>query len=154
MANCETTARVMREEEARLEEVYNRWDIKEIKTDLKFEFETKEICVETVFLLQAWRGGRESRQSCCNSRGGGSKVKSFLFWTFFLIFLILNFLFDISELYSFAENYSWHEIFKPPTFIFRLEQELVQKEAADAAMAREKEVLKLIKINWNFNQLI
>ena len=53
MANCETTARVMREEEARLEEVYNRWDIKEIKTDLKFEFETKEICVETVFLLQA-----------------------------------------------------------------------------------------------------
>ena len=26
------------------------------------------------------------------------------------------------------------------TLIFRLEQELVQKEAADAAMAREKEV--------------
>ena len=25
VANCETTARVMREEEARLEEVYNRW---------------------------------------------------------------------------------------------------------------------------------
>ena len=29
VANCETTARVNREEEARLEEVYNRWNIKE-----------------------------------------------------------------------------------------------------------------------------
>ena len=34
VANCETTARVMREEEARLEEVYNRSDINERNSDL------------------------------------------------------------------------------------------------------------------------
>ena len=56
-----------------------------------------------------------------------------------------------SELCSCSELFL-NEILKP--FIFRLEQELVQKEAADAAMAREKEVLKLIQFKSSLPNLI
>jgi hypothetical protein len=48
------------------------------------------------------------------------------------------------ELFSFTVNYYFHKILKPftaSTLILRLEAEIVDKEAADAAMAREKEVL-------------
>ena len=38
--------------------------------------------------------------------------------------------------------------------LIRLEQELLQKEAADAAMARQEEVLKSIKFKWSLLNLI
>ena len=88
VANCETTARVMREEEARLEEVYNRWkERKKLKVKILKNMKQKTF----VFLLQTWRGGRESGQSCSHCGGGSPKVQSFLLWTFFLIYLILNY---------------------------------------------------------------
>jgi len=37
VANLETTARVMREEEARLEEIFNRWRKKDLESKLKLE---------------------------------------------------------------------------------------------------------------------
>ena len=37
VANLETTARVMRDEEARLEQIYNRWRKKDLEFKLKLE---------------------------------------------------------------------------------------------------------------------
>lgn len=37
VANLETTARVMRDEEARLEQIYNRWRKKDLESKLKLE---------------------------------------------------------------------------------------------------------------------
>ena len=47
---------------------------------------------------------------------------------------------DSERLFCFALNFSCYEILNPSTLNLRLEQELVQKEAADAALCREKEV--------------
>ena len=59
VANCETTARVMREEEARSEEVYNRRDVNERNSDLIFK---KRIFVATVLVAGLKRRQRELRE--------------------------------------------------------------------------------------------
>ena len=121
----------MREEEARLEEVYNRWkERKKLKSKIWKNMKQKTFVLK---LCCCCRLEEEAERADRVAAIAEEEARRFFF--------TLNFLFDISDSELFLLIWT---ILDMKLFIFRLEQELVQKEAADAAMAREKEVLKII----------